>query len=113
MFAMIRTLVTGASARAEETLCDRFAVDLLEQEISTTANSPYPVIVAQCSTKNAKLGEIDAVEPPALQMLSHRPALAQPRSALMTMCRPDARPRCLERLNTLARMRTSLSGELR
>ncbi|MEM8541411.1 MAG: PspA/IM30 family protein [Pseudomonadota bacterium] len=33
MFAMIRTLVTGANARAEENLRDHFAVDLLEQKI--------------------------------------------------------------------------------
>ena len=33
MFAMIRTLVTGANARAEEHLRDHFAVDLLEQKI--------------------------------------------------------------------------------
>lgn len=33
MFAMVRTLFAGASARADETLRDHFAVDLLEQKI--------------------------------------------------------------------------------
>lgn len=33
MFAMIRTLVTGANARAEDNLRNHFAVDLLEQKI--------------------------------------------------------------------------------
>lgn len=33
MFAMVKTLVTGAGARAEDTLRDHFAVDLLEQKI--------------------------------------------------------------------------------
>jgi phage shock protein A len=33
MFAMIRTLVTGANARAEDSLRNHFAVDLLDQKI--------------------------------------------------------------------------------
>ena len=33
MFAMVKTLVTGASARAEDNLRDHFAVDLLDQKI--------------------------------------------------------------------------------
>lgn len=33
MFAVLKTLVTGTSARAEEALRDQFAVDLLEQKI--------------------------------------------------------------------------------
>ncbi len=33
MFAMVRTLFAGASARADETFRDHFAVDLLEQKI--------------------------------------------------------------------------------
>lgn len=33
MFAMIKTLITGANARAEDSLRNHFAVDLLEQKI--------------------------------------------------------------------------------
>lgn len=65
MLSLIRTLLDGASARAEDGLKDRFAIDLLAQRIRdaeaglAAAKQTLATLIVRQRAEQASLGQLD------------------------------------------------------
>ncbi|MCT4557887.1 MAG: PspA/IM30 family protein [Pelagimonas sp.] len=65
MFATLKTLVTGANARAEEQIRDHFCIELIDQKIreaETSLKGAKYALAAQIQRERAETRQIDALE---------------------------------------------------